>query len=100
MSTENQNSEDDNHSMDDLMIRVNMGPFELAPEFQHLKDAPFGEFETQREPAFRLRFGLHGDPAPGLMLGRDTGELRLPMCPMDAASDAKLRQTLAGYGLL
>lgn len=34
------------------------------------------------------------------MLGRDTGELRLPMCPMDAALDAKLRQTLVGYGLL
>ena len=34
------------------------------------------------------------------MLGRDTGELRLPMCPMDAASDAKLRQTLTAYGLL
>jgi 4-hydroxy-tetrahydrodipicolinate synthase len=34
------------------------------------------------------------------MLGRDTGELRLPMCPMDAALDAKLRQTLTGYGLL
>lgn len=34
------------------------------------------------------------------MLGRDTGELRLPMCAMDTALDAKLRQTLAGYGLL
>ena len=34
------------------------------------------------------------------MLGRDTGELRLPMCPMDAAAEAKLRQTLVGYGLL
>jgi 4-hydroxy-tetrahydrodipicolinate synthase len=34
------------------------------------------------------------------MLGRDTGELRLPMCPMDAAQDAKLRQTLTAYGLL
>ena len=33
------------------------------------------------------------------MLGRDTGEMRLPMCPMDAALDAKLRGTLAGYGL-
>ena len=34
------------------------------------------------------------------MLGRDTGELRLPMCAIDAASDAKLRATLAAYGLL
>jgi 4-hydroxy-tetrahydrodipicolinate synthase len=34
------------------------------------------------------------------MLGRDTGELRLPMCPMDATLETKLRGTLAGYGLL
>jgi 4-hydroxy-tetrahydrodipicolinate synthase len=34
------------------------------------------------------------------MLGRDTGELRLPMCPMDGAGEAKLRQTLQDYGLL
>lgn len=34
------------------------------------------------------------------MLGRDTGELRLPMCPMEPALEAKLRQTLVGYGLL
>ncbi|HZZ77092.1 MAG TPA: 4-hydroxy-tetrahydrodipicolinate synthase [Gemmataceae bacterium] len=34
------------------------------------------------------------------MLGRDTGDLRLPMCAMDPASDAKLRQTLQAYGLL
>jgi 4-hydroxy-tetrahydrodipicolinate synthase len=34
------------------------------------------------------------------MLGRDTGELRLPMCAMDAASDEKLRGTLKAYGLL
>jgi 4-hydroxy-tetrahydrodipicolinate synthase len=34
------------------------------------------------------------------LLGRDTGELRLPLCGMDGAGEAKLRQTLAGYGLL
>src|SRR5438270_5460019 len=28
------------------------------------------------------------------LLGRNTGELRLPMCPMDAAAETKLRQTL------
>jgi 4-hydroxy-tetrahydrodipicolinate synthase len=33
------------------------------------------------------------------LLGRDSGELRLPMCAMDAALDAKLRQTLQEYGL-
>jgi 4-hydroxy-tetrahydrodipicolinate synthase len=34
------------------------------------------------------------------MLGRDSGELRLPMCAMDAAGEAKVRQTLANYELL
>lgn len=34
------------------------------------------------------------------LLGRGTGELRLPMCPLDAAGEAKVRQTLVGYGLL
>ena len=34
------------------------------------------------------------------LLGRGNGELRLPMCAMDAASEAKVRQTLVNYGLL
>ncbi len=34
------------------------------------------------------------------LLGRDTGELRLPMTPLDEAGEAKLRRTLADYGLL
>ena len=34
------------------------------------------------------------------LLGRGSGELRLPMCPMDAAGEAKVRTTLVNYGLL
>lgn len=34
------------------------------------------------------------------MLGRDTGELRLPMTSLDTESEAKLHQTLTTYGLL
>jgi 4-hydroxy-tetrahydrodipicolinate synthase len=34
------------------------------------------------------------------LLGRGTGELRLPMCAMDAAGEAKVRATLVSYGLL
>jgi 4-hydroxy-tetrahydrodipicolinate synthase len=34
------------------------------------------------------------------LLGRDTGELRLPLCPCDAAGAARVRATLAAYGLL
>ena len=34
------------------------------------------------------------------MLGRDTGDLRLPMTPLDDVGQRKLRQTLGEYGLL
>ncbi|GIW84762.1 MAG: 4-hydroxy-tetrahydrodipicolinate synthase [Thermogemmata sp.] len=34
------------------------------------------------------------------LLGRGTGELRLPMCPLDAAGEQRIRQTLINYGLL
>lgn len=55
-------------------------------------------------PLCRDMLGAATNPIPlktaMKLLGRDTGELRLPMCPMDAAGEAKLRQTLAGYGLL
>ncbi|MCD4726355.1 MAG: 4-hydroxy-tetrahydrodipicolinate synthase [Pirellulales bacterium] len=34
------------------------------------------------------------------MLGRDTGELRLPMTQLTPAEETKLRETLAAYGLL
>jgi 4-hydroxy-tetrahydrodipicolinate synthase len=34
------------------------------------------------------------------LLGRDTGELRLPMCALDAAGEARIAQGLRAYGLL
>jgi len=34
------------------------------------------------------------------LLGRGNGEMRLPMCPLDSAGEAKVRQTLVNYGLL
>jgi 4-hydroxy-tetrahydrodipicolinate synthase len=34
------------------------------------------------------------------LLGRDTGELRLPMCGLDAAGEARIAATLRAYGLL
>jgi len=34
------------------------------------------------------------------LLGRGNGELRLPLCPLDAAGEAKIRKTLEDYGLL
>jgi 4-hydroxy-tetrahydrodipicolinate synthase len=54
-------------------------------------------------PLCRDMLGAATNPIPiktaMKLLGRDSGELRLPLCPMDAAGETKLRQTLQGYGL-
>jgi 4-hydroxy-tetrahydrodipicolinate synthase len=34
------------------------------------------------------------------LLGRDNGEMRLPLCPLDAAAEARVATTLRNYGLL
>ncbi len=55
-------------------------------------------------PLCRDMLGLSTNPIPVKaamkVLGRDTGELRLPMTPLSAAEEAKLRKTLTDYGLL
>ena len=55
-------------------------------------------------PLCRDMLGVATNPIPVKcalkLLGRGTGELRLPMCPLDAAGEAKVKQTLVKYGLL
>ena len=55
-------------------------------------------------PLCRDMLGVATNPIPlkaaMKLLGRGTGELRLPMCPLDAAGEARVRHTLVGYGLL
>ncbi|MEX2138915.1 MAG: 4-hydroxy-tetrahydrodipicolinate synthase [Pirellulales bacterium] len=55
-------------------------------------------------PLCRDMLGLATNPIPikaaMKLLGRDNGELRLPMTPLDSASEAKLRRTLSAYGLI
>ncbi len=55
-------------------------------------------------PLCRDMLGLSTNPIPikaaMKMLGRDSGELRLPMTPLTATEEAALRQTLVNYGLL
>jgi 4-hydroxy-tetrahydrodipicolinate synthase len=55
-------------------------------------------------PLCRDMLGLATNPIPikaaMRLLGRDNGEMRLPMTPLSNAEEAKLRSTLAGYGLL
>jgi 4-hydroxy-tetrahydrodipicolinate synthase len=55
-------------------------------------------------PLCRDMLGLATNPIPikaaMRMLGRDTGEMRLPMTSLGPTEDAQLRSTLTGYGLL
>jgi len=55
-------------------------------------------------PLCRDMLGLSTNPIPikaaMKLLGRDPGELRLPMTPLDKDGEVKLRKTLANYGLL
>jgi 4-hydroxy-tetrahydrodipicolinate synthase len=55
-------------------------------------------------PLCRDMLGLATNPIPVKaamkLLGRDTGELRLPMTALDEATEQKLRQTLIRFGLL
>ena len=69
-----------------------------------------GDWETARKMHYKTfmlcrdMLSLSTNPIPVKsamhMLGRDTGELRLPMTPLTEAEQAKLRKTLTAYGLL
>jgi len=67
-----------------------------APKARHMHYRLF--------PLCRDMLGLATNPIPikaaMKLLGRDSGELRLPLTPLDEAGEAKLRQTLDAYGLL
>ena len=55
-------------------------------------------------PLCRDMLGVATNPIPiktaMKLLGRGTGDLRLPLCPLDSAGEARIRQTLVNYGLL
>lgn len=75
-----------------------------------VRSAQAGDFESAMRMHHKLftlcrsMLGLSTNPIPVKaameMLGRDTGDLRLPMTRLDEAGEAKLRETLAAYGLL
>ncbi|MCA9195435.1 MAG: dihydrodipicolinate synthase family protein, partial [Planctomycetales bacterium] len=69
-----------------------------------------GDYASARQwhhrlfPLCRDMLGLSTNPIPVksamAMLGRDAGELRLPMTSLTESEAQKLRQTLSLYGLL
>ncbi len=76
----------------------------LVAAFEQGKCAEALEWHRRLFPLCRDMLGLATNPIPiktaMKLLGRDSGEFRLPLCPMDAAGEARLRQTLTSYGLL
>lgn len=76
----------------------------LLGAFEAGKLAEAQKWHRKLFPLCRDMLGLSTNPIPVKaamkLLGRDTGELRLPMTPLSAADEQKLRGTLAGYGLL
>jgi 4-hydroxy-tetrahydrodipicolinate synthase len=76
----------------------------LVTAFDAGRVAEARDWHRKLFPLCRDMLGAATNPIPiktaMRLLGRDTGELRLPMCPMDAAGEARVRQTLVNYGLL
>lgn len=76
----------------------------LVQAFQEGDIARARQMHYKLFPLCRDMLGLSTNPIPikaaMRMLGRDTGELRLPMTSLDDLSEAALRQTLVAYGLL
>src|SRR5712692_4178956 len=62
------------------------------------------EWHRKLFPLCRDMLGVATNPIPikaaMKLLGRGTGELRLPLCALDSAGEAHIRQTLVNYGLL
>ncbi|NUQ62572.1 MAG: 4-hydroxy-tetrahydrodipicolinate synthase [Pirellulales bacterium] len=77
---------------------------QLINAFQSGDIAQAQQWHKRLFPLCRDMLGLATNPIPikaaMKLLGRDTGELRMPMTPLSPDQEAKLRSTLAKYGVL
>jgi 4-hydroxy-tetrahydrodipicolinate synthase len=85
----------------------NIVPRDLLALIQAFRQGQMAEAQRWHYKLFTLcrdLLGLATNPIPIKaalrLLGRDTGELRLPLTPLSEAEERKLRQTLIEYGLL
>jgi len=80
------------HDVVAMVAAAAKGDFAAANEWHH-----------KLFPLCRDMLGLSTNPIPVKiamrMLGRDSGQLRLPMTPLEPAQEAQLRKTLEDYGL-
>ncbi len=90
-----------------ISVAGNIVPQDLISLLKAFDSGDLAEAQRWHHKLFGLckdMLGLATNPIPikaaMQMLGRDTGDLRLPMTPLDEAGVKKLRQTLTDYGLL
>jgi 4-hydroxy-tetrahydrodipicolinate synthase len=76
----------------------------LVSAFDAGKPAEALQWHRRLFPLCRDMLSVATNPIPVKtavkLLGRGNGELRLPMCSLDAAGEARIAQTLRAYGLL
>jgi 4-hydroxy-tetrahydrodipicolinate synthase len=90
-----------------ISVAGNIVPDDLLAMIRAAQDGNFREAQQWHHRLFPLcrdMLGLSTNPIPikaaMRLLGRDTGQLRLPMTPLDQTQEARLTTTLAAYGLL
>jgi 4-hydroxy-tetrahydrodipicolinate synthase len=75
----------------------------LVSAFESGRVSEAQEWHRRLFPLCRDLLGVATNPIPVKtamkVLGRGSGELRLPLCPLDAAGEDRIRATLQAYGL-
>jgi 4-hydroxy-tetrahydrodipicolinate synthase len=85
----------------------NIVPGDMLQLLKAFKEGNLAEAQRWHFKLFSLcrdMLGIATNPIPVKiamkMLGRDTGDLRLPLTPLSSAEEERLRKTLVAYGLL
>jgi hypothetical protein len=92
---------------DRLAILLQQSPETAVAHLAAFKAGNLAEAQQWHFKLFTLcrdMLGIATNPIPVKiamkMLGRDTGELRLPLTPLSESEELRLRKTLTAYGLL
>lgn len=90
-----------------ISVVGNIVPKDMLELLKHFREGNLSAAQAAHKKLFMLcrdLLSLATNPIPikaaMQMLGRDTGELRLPMTQLDAGSREQLKATLTAYGLL
>ncbi len=90
-----------------ISVVGNVVPQDMIALLRVFEEGKMSEAQAWHKKLFPLcrdMLGLATNPIPikaaMRLLGRDTGELRMPMTPLSDGEEARLRKTLTNYGLL